>query len=499
MADTAALAAVHAYADEAGAKLLLVGDPRQLGAVGAGGAMDLVAQSGARYDLADARRFHHEWERDASLRLRAGDPEVIKDYHRHGRLLDAGSLAEAEASAARAWLADTLAGHRSLLVVDTNDAAARVSSSIRDELVRLGRVAEHGLPLRDGTDRRRRRRRPGTAPRLGPRRLRGQPPRPGQPRALPRHRPSATTAPSKSPSSPPANRSIHRTSSTDGTTEAEGERLVLPPEYVAADLTLSYAGTVHAAEGATVWSAHPVVTPRTDLNALYVGLSRGREANTAHVATLTGPDDAAQGSETDAVHRDPRAVLATILDTREAVDEAHRSATTAQEDAAARAASVQTAGERFADVAHEAATERTARWLDALAAHDVLDPARPAAHRRRRRHRRADPPAAPGRDRRPRPRRGPARRHRRPPPRRRATGQRRHPRPHPRRAHLRTRRRLVVRLAPPRHRRRHPPLPRSARRGRRHPNPRARRAARRAAPGLGPPQPRPGSRRRCGP
>ncbi|MDD7966132.1 MobF family relaxase [Actinomycetospora lemnae] len=373
MADTAALAAVHAYADEAGAKLLLVGDPRQLGAVGAGGAMDLVARSGARYDLADARRFTHEWERDASLRLRAGDPEVIKDYHRHGRLLDAGTLAEAEASAARAWLADTLAGHRSLLVVDTNDAAARVSSSIRDELVRLGRVDEHGLPLRDGTT-------AGVGDVVQGRRLAWE------------------LAGYEGNLRGPINREHYRVTgvrddgalavkvvatdepfhagaeSEGGAGEAEGERLVLPPEYVADHLTLSYAGTVHAAEGATVWSAHPVVTPRTDLNALYVGLSRGREANTAHVATLTGPEDAAHGSETDVVHRDPRAVFATILDTREATDEAHRSATTAQEDAAARAASVQTAGERFAAVAHDAATERTARWLDALVTHDVLDP-----------------------------------------------------------------------------------------------------------------------------
>ncbi|GAA4895125.1 MobF family relaxase [Actinomycetospora straminea] len=373
MADTAALAAVHAYADEAGAKLLLVGDPRQLGAVGAGGAMDLVAQSGARYDLADARRFTHEWERDASLRLRAGDPEVIKAYQRHGRLLDTGSLADAEASATRAWLADTLAGHRSLLVVDTNDAAARVSSSIRDELVRLGRVTEHGLPLRDGTT-------AGVGDIVQGRRLARDLAGYEGNRRGPVNREhyrvtgvrddgalNVVVVAAGEPFHPRANSEV-------GFTEAAGERLVLPPEYVADHLTLSYAGTVHAAEGATVYSAHPVVTPRTDLNALYVGLSRGREANTAHVATLTGPDDAAQGSETDVVRRDPRAVLATILSTREATDEVHRSATTAQEDAEARAASVQTAGERFADVAHEAATERTARWLDALVAHDVLDP-----------------------------------------------------------------------------------------------------------------------------
>ena len=91
MTDTAALAAIHATCDAAGAKLLLVGDHRQLAAVGAGGGMDLLADAGARYELAEARRFTHEWEREASLRLRDGDETVLRDYHKHGRLLDAGT------------------------------------------------------------------------------------------------------------------------------------------------------------------------------------------------------------------------------------------------------------------------------------------------------------------------------------------------------------------------------------------------------------------------
>jgi hypothetical protein len=94
-----------------GPKLLLVGTTAALAAVGAGGGMDLIAASGARYELAEARRFTHEWEREASLRLRAGDETVLRTYHQHGRLLDSGTAEDAEASAARAWLGDTLAGH----------------------------------------------------------------------------------------------------------------------------------------------------------------------------------------------------------------------------------------------------------------------------------------------------------------------------------------------------------------------------------------------------
>src|SRR5436305_9155469 len=100
MADTAALADIHHYVEQAGAKLLLVGDHRQLAAVGAGGGMDLLARAGARYELTDARRFTSAWEREASLRLRDGDDTVLRDYHRQGRLLDSGTVEQAETSAA---------------------------------------------------------------------------------------------------------------------------------------------------------------------------------------------------------------------------------------------------------------------------------------------------------------------------------------------------------------------------------------------------------------
>jgi hypothetical protein len=96
MTDTPALVAIHRRVEDAGAKLLLVGDHRQFSAVGAGGGMELLAAAGARYELAEARRFTAEWERDASLRLRASDAGVLRDYHQHGRLLDAGTRGQAE-------------------------------------------------------------------------------------------------------------------------------------------------------------------------------------------------------------------------------------------------------------------------------------------------------------------------------------------------------------------------------------------------------------------
>ena len=73
--------------------------------------------------------------------LRTSPATVLRDYHHHGRLLDSGTRAQAEASAARSWLADTLAGKHSLLLVDDNEQAARLSAQLRTE---LGREASRG-------------------------------------------------------------------------------------------------------------------------------------------------------------------------------------------------------------------------------------------------------------------------------------------------------------------------------------------------------------------
>ena len=109
-----------------------------------------LGECGIAYQLAEVRRFTNDWEGPASLRLRDGDASVLTEYAKRGRIVDGGTAEQAEAAASRAWLADTLDGHESLLMVGTNAAAARVSSQLRGDLVRLGRVAEEGVPLGEG-------------------------------------------------------------------------------------------------------------------------------------------------------------------------------------------------------------------------------------------------------------------------------------------------------------------------------------------------------------
>jgi len=63
------------------------------------------------------------------------------------------------------------------------------------------------------------------------------------------------------------------------------ETFRVPWSYLARNTELGYAGNVHVAQGRTVDTAHLLVTGTVSRQALYVGMTRGRESNTAHVVT----------------------------------------------------------------------------------------------------------------------------------------------------------------------------------------------------------------------
>ncbi|MGH2873510.1 MAG: MobF family relaxase, partial [Solirubrobacteraceae bacterium] len=99
------LSAIIGYAATNGCKVVLAGDQEQLAAVEGGGAMMLLARRQGYVQLAEPQRFTHAWERDATLRLRAGDVTVLAVYEEHARLRG-GTPEEATEQAYRGWLAD---------------------------------------------------------------------------------------------------------------------------------------------------------------------------------------------------------------------------------------------------------------------------------------------------------------------------------------------------------------------------------------------------------
>jgi exodeoxyribonuclease V alpha subunit len=76
-----------------------------------------------------------------------------------------------------------------------------------------------------------------------------------------------------------------------GVTPDAGGPRVLPADYVTAHVELAYASTAHGVQGETVTAAHVVVGEHTGAPSAYVGMTRGRETNTAHLLAAN-PEEA---------------------------------------------------------------------------------------------------------------------------------------------------------------------------------------------------------------
>jgi conjugative relaxase-like TrwC/TraI family protein len=146
MAETRVLAPLLRAVDEAEGKLLLVGDPGQLPAVGAGGLYHALCDRLGPLELTGNRRQHDPLEREALAQLRAGDPEPYLTHAARNRRLSVDPDARAAKQRLLAdWWQDArrnpartvmLAHHRSD-VDQLNHAAHAV---MRDQH-RLGRGA----------------------------------------------------------------------------------------------------------------------------------------------------------------------------------------------------------------------------------------------------------------------------------------------------------------------------------------------------------------------
>lgn len=289
MSATEDLDRVRKVAEAAGAKMLWTGDHEQLDSVGAGGALRLLAADVTPFELTEVRRFTHEWEKEASLRLRAGDRDALADYDHHGRLFE-GSAEQMRTAAYEGYLADILSGKRSLLLVPRNDQAAQLSAQVREKLVELGRVQADGTQLRDGTV-------AGVGDLIQTR----------------MNAWSLTGVTGRAV----ANRDVWHVvgrSEAGVRVELEQDRTVtvtLPPEYVQADVTLAYATTSYAAQGRTVDTGHSLVDVSMTRGELYPNLTRGRDWNGAYVVTQAERDDE-QGNE--ALRSNRVAVLSEVLD-----------------------------------------------------------------------------------------------------------------------------------------------------------------------------------------
>lgn len=119
MLTTADLDQLTARAARAGAGLVLVGDPAQIGAVNApGGMFEHLTDTFASWTVAltELHRFTHRWEADATLRLRHGDTNILTDYLSHGRIHPEASSEDAADAVFERWQHATEHGRDALML-----------------------------------------------------------------------------------------------------------------------------------------------------------------------------------------------------------------------------------------------------------------------------------------------------------------------------------------------------------------------------------------------
>ncbi|MCL2803076.1 MAG: relaxase domain-containing protein [Micrococcales bacterium] len=152
LAGTFTLDRITSLANQAGAKVVLVGDWAQLQAVDAGGAFTmLVANRRDAPELTDIHRFTNEWEKTASLALRHADPAALDQYETHGRLID-GDLDQVTQLAYEAWRDDTTQGVASLLVADALTTVQELNRQARHDRILAGQVdPQRELEVNDGS------------------------------------------------------------------------------------------------------------------------------------------------------------------------------------------------------------------------------------------------------------------------------------------------------------------------------------------------------------
>ncbi|WP_406291613.1 MobF family relaxase [Streptomyces sp. NBC_00624] len=270
MAGTLLLDRILADAAAVGAVVRLLGDPHQLAAVEAGGALRLIVRAGGAVELDRLHRFSTPGEADASLGLRDGDNhrDVFTWYRDKGRIV-AGSYDAMCEAVFDAWAKDCGKGLNSLMTAADTATVTALNQRAQAWHIAAGDVdTRRAVALRawqhahvgDVIVTRLNRRRMT---------LRGG-------RDFVKNGDTWTI------------QTI--TKSGDVVVRHTGHRgrIRLPADYVAAQCELGYASTIHRAQGMTVDTSHALASTRSNREGVYVQLTRGARTNRLYVAIEDG-------------------------------------------------------------------------------------------------------------------------------------------------------------------------------------------------------------------
>ena len=259
-------------ADQAGAKVVLVGDPEQLQAIEAGAAFRSISETHGAAEITEIRRQRTDWQRDATRWLATGrTDEAIGAYREHGMVQSTETREQARAGLVDGWDRQRQAEpERSRIILTHTNAEVRsLNEEARERLRASGDLGQDvGVQAERGE------RQFASGDRIMF--LRNE-------------------------------RSMGVKNGTLGTVEQvsadrmgvrlDGGRQVAfdVKDYAAVDH--GYAATIHKSQGVTVDRVDVLATPGMDRHAAYVALSRHRDGVQLHY----GRDDFASDAKLAAV------------------------------------------------------------------------------------------------------------------------------------------------------------------------------------------------------
>jgi Ti-type conjugative transfer relaxase TraA len=257
MIGTRQLERVLSHAAEAGAKVVLVGDPKQLQAIEAGAAFRSIYERHGGVEIGEVRRQREDWQRDATRDLangRTGD--ALDAYRSRGMVHEAQTREQARSDLIDRWDRDRQAApERSrIILTHTNDEVRALNEAAREQMRAAGDLGgdvqltvergtrhfasgdrvmflqnERGLGVKNGT--------------LG---------------------------------------SIEQVNAQSMTVQTDDGRSVRFDFKDYNRIDHGYAATIHKAQGMTVDRTHVLATPGMDAHSSYVALSRHRDGMELH-------------------------------------------------------------------------------------------------------------------------------------------------------------------------------------------------------------------------
>jgi Ti-type conjugative transfer relaxase TraA len=257
MVGTRQLERVLSHAAEAGAKVVLVGDIKQLQAIDAGAAFRSIHERHGGAEIGEVRRQREDWQRDATRDLATGRTgHALEAYRSHGMVHEAQTREQARGDLIERWDRDrqSAPGRSRIILTHTNDEVRALNEAARERMRAASDLGDEvGLTVERGE------RRFASGDRVMF--LQNE-------RGLGVKNGTLGT--------------IEQVSAQSMTVQTDDGRSVRFELKDYNRIDHGYAATIHKAQGMTVDRAHVLATQGMDVHGSYVALSRHRDGVDLH-------------------------------------------------------------------------------------------------------------------------------------------------------------------------------------------------------------------------